>query len=49
MLYLLIKEVGRIQMKGLSNVYVDSILFLAEEISGEGSGKVRKAYKMLED
>ena len=39
---------GRIQMKGLSSVYIDSILFLTEEISGEGSAKVRKAYKMLE-
>lgn len=43
------QRAGRIQMKGLSNVYVDSVLFLAEEISGEGSGKVRKAYKMMED
>ncbi len=40
---------GRIQMKGLSNVYIDSILFLVEEITGEGSGKVRKAYKMIDD
>lgn len=40
---------GRIQMKGLSNVYVDSVLFLAEQISGVGSGQVRKAYKLLED
>lgn len=40
---------GRIQMKGLSSVYIDSILFLVEEITGEGSGKVRKAYKMIDD
>lgn len=40
---------GRIQLKGLSNVYIDSILFLVEEITGEGSGKVRKAYKMIDD
>lgn len=39
---------GRIQLKGLSSIYIDSILFLAEEISGEGSAKVRKAYKMLD-
>ena len=40
---------GRIQLKGLSSVYIDSILFLVEEITGEGSGKVRKAYKMIDD
>ena len=40
---------GHIQMKGLSNIYVDSILFLAEEISGENESKVRKAYKMLDN
>lgn len=40
---------GRIQFKGLSNVYIDSILFLVEEITGEGSSKVRKAFKMIED
>lgn len=37
----------RIQLKGLSNVYIDSLLYLVEKISGEGNGKVRKAYKML--
>lgn len=40
---------GHIQMKGLSNIYVDSILFLAEEISGENGSKVRKAYKMMDN
>lgn len=40
---------GKIQMKGLSNIYVDSILFLAEDISGESEGKVRKAYKIMDD
>lgn len=40
---------GRIQFKGLSNEYIDSILFLAEDITGEGSSKVKKAYKMIED
>lgn len=39
---------GRIQTKGLSSVYIEAVLFLVEEISGEGNGKVRKAYKMLE-
>ena len=40
---------GRIQMKGLSSVYIDSVLFLAEEISGEGNSKVKKAFKQIED
>lgn len=40
---------GKIQMKGLSNEYVDAILYLAEEISEENSAKVRKAYKNLEN
>ena len=43
------QRTGRIQMKGLSNIYVDSILFLAEDISGESGGKIRKAYKMIGD
>lgn len=43
------QRAGRIQLKGLSNEYVDSLLFLAELISGEGAGKVKKAYKMIED
>ena len=40
---------GRIQFKGLSGAYTDAILFLVEGISGESSGKVRKAYKMIND
>lgn len=43
------QRTGRIQMKGLSSIYVDAILFLVEEISGEGNAKVKKAYKMLEN
>lgn len=43
------QRAGRIQMKGLSNVYVDSILYLVEQMTGEGNSKVRKAYKMLEE
>ncbi len=39
----------KIQLKGLSQVYVDSLLYLVEKMTGEGSGKVRKAYKMLEE
>ncbi len=39
----------KIQLKGLSNVYIDSLLYLTEKISGEGNGKVRKAYKMIEN
>ena len=39
---------GRIQLKGLSSQYVDVISFMAEEISGESQGNVRKALKMIE-
>ena len=40
---------GRIQMKGLSKTYIDSILYLAEEISEESSGKIKKAFKRIEN
>lgn len=40
---------GRIQMKGFSSSYIDSLLYLVEKMSGEGSGKVKKAYKMIEN
>ena len=40
---------GRIQMKGLSSAYVDSILYIVEEITGESSGKVKKVYKMIDN
>ena len=43
------QRAGRIQMKGLSNTYVDSILYLIEAITGESSGKIRNAYKALDD
>ena len=38
---------GRIQMKGLSKGYTDSIFYLAEDISQESSTNVRKAFKRL--
>ena len=39
---------GRISMNGLSKTYIDSIFFLTDEICGEGRGKIKKAYKMME-
>lgn len=39
---------GRIQLKGLSVQYIDGISFMAEEISGESSGNIKKAIKMIE-
>ena len=39
---------GRISMRGLSKGYIDSILFLTEQISGEGRGSVKKALKKLD-
>lgn len=39
---------GRIQLKGLSTQYIDGISFMAEEISGEPTGNVKKAIKMIE-
>lgn len=38
----------RIQLKGLSSGYIDSLLYLTEKITGEGNGKVKRAYKMLD-
>lgn len=43
------QRAGRIQMKGLSSTYIDSVLYLVEEITGESEGKIRNAYKVLED
>ncbi len=43
------QRVGRIQMKGISTIYVDSILYLVEDITGESSGKIRNAYKILDE
>lgn len=39
---------GRIQLRGLSSQYVDGVSFMAEEISGESQGNVKKAVKMIE-
>ncbi len=39
---------GRIQIKGLSTQYIDVISFIAEEISGESQGNVKKALKLIE-
>lgn len=39
---------GRIQLRGLSIQYIDGISFMAEEISGESSGNIKKAVKMIE-
>ena len=38
---------GRIQMKGLSKSYTDSIFYLVEDISGESNANVKKAFKRL--
>ena len=39
---------GRIQLKGLSNEYIDGLTFMVEEISGEkNQAKIKKAVKML--
>lgn len=42
------QRLGEIHMRGLSSAYIDSILFLCEDISGENAGKIRKAYKILD-
>jgi hypothetical protein len=39
---------GRIQLKGLSTSYVDTIIFMVEEITGEKEGIVKKAVKLIE-
>ena len=39
---------GRIQLKGLSDTYIDGLTFMVEEISGEkNQAKIKKAVKML--
>ena len=43
------QRTGRIQMKGLSKVYIDSILYLVENITGESSSKIRNAFKAIEN
>lgn len=42
------QRLGEIHMRGLSSAYIDSVLFLCEDISGENAGKIRKAYKILD-
>lgn len=39
---------SRIRIKGLSVQYVDGIAFIAEDITGEKSGLIRKAVRVLE-
>lgn len=39
----------RVQVKGLSSGYIDSLLYIVEKMTGEGNGKVRKAFKMIEN
>ena len=43
------QRTGRIQMKGLSKTYTDSILYLVEDITGESNNNIRKIYKRLEN
>ena len=35
-------------MKGLGSLYVDSILFLAEVITGESNAKIKKIFKNMD-
>lgn len=39
---------GRIQMKGLSRNFIDAILYLVEDITGESNNNVRKIFRRLE-
>ena len=39
---------GRIRMRGLSQTYVDGIMYMVEELSGASSGDVKKAAKNIE-
>jgi len=39
----------KIQLKGLSSTYIDSVIFLVEEISGESNSKIRKISKKIDD
>lgn len=42
------QRAGRIQLKGLSDTYIDGLTFMVEEISGEkNQAKIKKAVKML--
>lgn len=42
------QRTGRIQMKGLSKTYIDAVLYLVEDITGESNNNIRKIYKRLE-
>jgi len=42
------QRTGRIQIRGISSQYIDGISYIAEEISGESQGNIRKAVKMME-
>ena len=39
---------GRIRMRGISQTYVDGIIYMTEELSGASSGEVKKAAKHIE-
>lgn len=39
---------GRIQMKGLSRNFIDAILYIVEDITGESNNNVRKIFRRLE-
>lgn len=40
---------AKIKFTGLSNIYMDSIMFLVEEISGRSQGEVKKAVKLIKE
>ena len=40
---------AKIKFTGLSNIYVDSVMFLVEEISGKSQGEVKKAVRLIKE
>lgn len=42
------QRTGRIQLKGLSKTYIDSLVYLLENMTGESSGNLKKALKRIE-
>ena len=40
---------AKIKFTGLSNIYVDSVMFLVEEISGRSQGEVKKAVRLIKE
>ena len=42
------QRTGRIRLKGLSTEYTDSVMYIAEEISGQSSNDIKKAVKIIE-